>query len=233
MTSAESLGNWSPAAAGPAGAWPMRMLRATVFAVAGLGLAVCAHRLAGGLLPGVPALAAAALGLFAVALVASKRERVGWQIAGLVGATQAAVHAAFAYAPAGHAAGGQNWAKLLFCQHGEQPVSAQTVAAARAHLSGGAMDAAMSHSAPVGLAAAAMLAVHVVAAAAMAWWLRKGERTAWAAVRRVVSRLTRVADGPALVVTRCAQVFGDVWAPVRRAYEAGLAGRGPPALVLA
>lgn len=225
---------WAGAGADPwadAAGRPMRALRASVFAGAGLGLAVAAHLLGGGTRPAPAVLALAAACLFGLGLAVSGRERSGRQVAALVVTTQAALHAAFALVPAGsaamHPASRANWAALLFCQHGERPVSAAQIAAARAGLGLGPDTATPAHSL-IGWGAAAMLAAHLLAAGVLAWWLRRGERAAWATLRRIVTRLGRVlalvtpaAPARPVPVTRG-------WVPVRRVGRSAAAGRAPP-----
>ena len=77
-----------------AGSWPGRLLRAGTFAVASVGMAVVAHRLAGGHAPASAVGAAAAL-LFGLGVLLSRRERRGWQIAVLSWGTQAVLHVGF------------------------------------------------------------------------------------------------------------------------------------------
>lgn len=195
-------------------AWSLRSVRAAVFAAASVGLAISAHRLAGGL-PPRPLLVVAAAGiLFLLGVAVSARERRLWHIAALVGASQVALHAALGTHPRRTTA---QWSALLFCHDSAHGVSAAQVAAAREHF------AAAPHSSG-GLG---MITAHVVAAAAMAWWLRRGERAAWRVVQRVVSHLLGCVVAPTWVAS-VQRAMADVWAPVPRVWGTGLAGRGPP-----
>lgn len=194
-------------------AWTMRSIRALVFAFASLALAVSAHRLAGGLAPTSAWTGQAAGALFLIGLAVAARELRFWQIATLVATTQVVLHALL---PSHAGRSTAQWARLLFCEHGSHAATTAQVAAARSHFAG----------APHSSGGPGMLAAHLVAAAVMAWWLRRGERAAWRAVQRVVSRLVAVFE----VVTPVAPpaVLVGVWAPVRRLWGTGLAGRAPP-----
>ena len=219
-----------------AGSWPGRLLRAGTFAVASVGMAVVAHRLAGGHAPASAVGAAAAL-LFGLGVLLSRRERRGWQIAVLVTGTQAVLHVGFMAAgmwtaARSGAARQAAWADLLFCHHGgHAPTRAQVSAA----LSG--VDLSHAPLPPPAAAGAAaistpsvlMLATHLAAAAVMAWWLRRGERAAWAVIRRAVGylrwiRLPLAAQGETVWV----RVLGEVRALTRRGWESGCGVRAPP-----
>jgi hypothetical protein len=72
-----------------------------------------------------------------------------------------------------------------------------------------------------------MLGAHLVAAGVLAWWLRRGERSAWRALRRIVTRLTAAVDVvlPAYSVLLAAIA---AWTPSVRLWGAATAGRAPP-----
>lgn len=217
----------------------MRAVRAAVFASSSVALAAGAHRLAGGSQQTRTVLLAAVAVLFAFGEVWSRRERRGPFIAAVVLLSQAGLHAAFAYAPMRGAEGDgvgpelTRWSAMLLChQAHHRPATAAQVNAARAALGMGPLPTppAMHMTSPVSTGGAGMLALHLGAALVMAWWLRRGERTAWTAAHRMVATVVAAGRAPRTVVfLRAAfHAVGDVWAPHRWTFGAGLAGRGPP-----
>ncbi len=210
-------GLWTPGgAAGYGGSALGRAIRAAVFTVATVALALAAHLLGGGIVPQRHALVAIITVVWVGAFALAGRERGASFLGALVVSTQLALHAVFTVAScalpisgAGAAAGGRAdstaaWAKLLFCHHGPGSISAAQVATARSAMGLASTDLPASTGAgapaPTGsllgsvlavLAqagpATAMLVMHLLAALAMAWWLRRGERAAWAAGGRVVA----------------------------------------------
>lgn len=95
------------------------------------------------------------------------------------------------------------WARLLFCHHGASPITAAQLTAARSAIgltAGAAPPSGVLSTASGGELSlrpaliplvqswplVGMLAMHLLAAAVMAWWLRCGERAAWDAGRRIV-----------------------------------------------
>lgn len=208
--------SWPASTRGPAGLYG-RIGRATAFALPGCGLAVGGHRLAGGAVsPGtasVVLLAFVVLGL----TVAGRRERSGRFVATLVLGSQLAGHLLLA-APMlsmmlRRPAGGltdSTLQLLLLCGHGpHQPPAAAMREASRAlnvddlrRIAAGA-GAASAHAGSqltaVLSAAAPMLGAHLVAAAVLAWWLRRGERALWAAARRVVVTVTALVHGTPVI----------------------------------
>ena len=194
---------WAP------GTWSMRVLRAGVFALLSTLLAAAAHRIGGGTIPGLAVTGPAVLVLFLVGLSLTRRERGGRSISALVLLTQLLMHAGLVLGPALIDGGGQSqtalWGKLLFCHHGGKAVSAAQIEQARVALGVSHVNLPSTAAAPgafVSSAMVAMLAAHLLAAAAMAWWLRRGERAAWRRVLRVV----------------------DSWRPVPRAIAAARVG---------
>jgi hypothetical protein len=233
---------------------PSRALRATAFAGASAGLAVAAHRLAGGQVPGATTIALATASLLLLGGILSARQRSGRQITALVLLTQTVLHVSFMLStgmwsgPSSAVTGGGSatpstsmLARMLFCFTGNvQPTDAQITAAmsriGTSHLTLGAGGAA-GHMATMGMndnpltaGGLAMISAHLLAALVMAWWLRRGERAAWAALERAVAALRwpSVAGlapaGPASL-----QVFAGLWLPMQQVWGSGLAGRGPPA----
>ena len=213
----------------PAGR-PGRALRSAVFALISLALALAAHVVGGGRAPAGSVLGAALLALAGLGWLLSRRERGGRQLAALVVGTQALLHLAFVL-PALLAARGAPgraataFAELLFCHSGRHTLSAAQLRAATRGLG-------FSPPAPGLLAVAGhvmpMLLAHLLAAGAVAWWLRRAERAVWAAARRVLRRLRMVAwrvpsNGPVPV-----PVAGR-WAVAASRPAGTLSDRGPPA----
>ncbi len=233
-------------------------MRAGVFAAVSTLLAVGAHRLAGGTAPGggVTALAMGLLLVLGVAL--SRRERNGTQIAILVLATQALLHLSFMLTTMSSSMSGSmsstpplstaQLVKLLFCFPGTaSPSQAQVdqamanmdmshLAGASAHMAGAGgssghmaqMAASMSHD-PFTAAGLGMLIAHLAAAGLMAWWLRRGERAAWAVIERAVRGVTFVVLAVVTPTTSLAlRATADMWRPTQQVWGSGRAGRGPP-----
>ena len=200
----------SPSAAAPAGVavlraegWPMRAARAGVLAASSVALAAGAHRLGGGMPPAQALLVATTAVFFGFGLLWTRRERSGPAIAAVVLLSQLAMHAAFALAPMRSTGGDRThgelnrWAAMLLCHNPSHPATAAQVNAARAALGLGPLPtapAAMHMSGPISTGGAGMLALHLVAALAMACWLRRGERAAWAVARRVVAGVVAPLD---------------------------------------
>jgi hypothetical protein len=209
---------------------------------------VAAHRLAGGIVPGLTTIAMAAGLLLLFGGVLSCRERSGPQIAVLVLVTQALLHLSFMLSTMSHTMSGgmssaplstAELAKMLFCFPGTATPSAAQVASAMSgvdtsHLTAAATPSTM-HMAwqmndnPFTPAGLGMLSAHLVAAAVMAWWLRRGERAAWSVIDRVITTLAtaRVRQPAPSTPTRL-QVVAELWLPTQQVWGSGRAGRGPP-----
>lgn len=225
--------------------WQVAVLRAGTFAAASVGLAVTAHRLAGGEAPrGRLVIGATAL-LFLLGLALSRRERGGFQVTALVLVTQALLHLSFIFsamavgtpivtgrsvAPMSAA----EMARMLFCFPRTVAPSSAQLSAALAALHSGHVGTATASAPrmmcnPFSTAGLLMLGAHLVAATAMAWWLRRGERAAWTALRRVITTLRSFAVAVTVVSPPVrVPVDGRSWRPTQRVWGAGLAGRGPP-----
>ena len=213
----------------------MRAVRAGMFASSSVALAAGAHRLAGGAQPNGTVLLAAAAGLFAFGAVWARRERGGRAIATVVLLSQLGLHAAFVLAPV--RAGGHDgatpelnrWAAMLLCNNAGHQATVAQVNTARAALGLGPLPTsppAMHMAGTFTAGGASMLGLHLGAALVMAWWLRRGERAAWAVAQRIVAAGRPVAT----VIPSCAtsRAAGVVWVPRHWTFGAGLAGRGPP-----
>ena len=229
----------------PAGGSVMRVARAGTFAASSVALAVGAHRLGGGMRPTGTAMALSLIMLFGFGLVWAHRERRGPAITAAVLTSQLALHVGFTLAPmrtmasAGASSELSRWAAMLLCSDADHPATVAQVDAARALLGLGPLPAppaamaptAMHMASPFTTSGAGMLAMHVGAALVMAWWLRRGERSAWAAARRVVAVIIASVQRslPLSPANRAPRPIGDVWTPRPWSWGTGLAGRGPPA----
>ena len=219
-----------------------RAVRGFVFAAVSVLLAVAAHRLAGAGAPAGSLLWTCAAALVGVGWIASRRERSGRFLGALVIGNQAMLHLAFA-APAllaaerADATGGTSFSltRVLLCHHGPSPVTSASLRAAASNMDPAALSAlTRSASAASGSTASgssellemvAMLTAHLVAAAVVAWWLRKGERLACAVLVRAARRLLA---GAAPVLRGLRQtVVATVLTHSSRCVGA-VAGRGPP-----
>jgi hypothetical protein len=225
-----------------------RLVRAGVFAGASTALGVSAHRLAGGAVPGLTTITVAAGLLLLLGGVLSRRERSGPQLTVLVLVTQALLHLSFMLSTMSHTMGAgmsspaplstAELAKMLYCFPGTATPSAGQVATAMSGMDTSHFTAATPatmHMAgqmndnPFTAAGLLMLSAHLVAAAAMAWWLRRGERAAWTVIDRVITTLT-TARVPQLAPNTPPrlQVVAELWLPTQQVWGSGRAGRGPP-----
>ncbi len=212
--------------------------------MAGLCLAAAAHRLGGEPVPHAPILLCALIGLFLLGLGVTGKELSGRQIGVLVVATQALLHIGFmacTMLTAASSSAGESvrmsWAQMLFCTYGGSAPSAAQVASAVRGLDlstwqarNGAVPVAHANGPVTGLAVG-MLAMHLLAAVGMAWWLRRGERLVWTAVRRVADCLRLLFIDRVIVPMPIPRFVSGANTIIRRrqVWGSGLAGRGPPA----
>jgi len=171
------------------------VLRAAVFGTASTVLAALAHSLSGAMLPPVGVLVAAAAGLTAAAVPLTRRERGLPVIAVATLLGQLVLHVVLA-AAMGTACGGGSGAGAAT---GTVPMSMGDGAPATTCTGGSWLPAG-------GTGGLAMLAGHLLAAAVMAWSLRRGERA----------------------LTRLAVLARRVLAPVLRLLRAAAAAGVPP-----
>ena len=212
-----------------------RLVRAGVFAGAGTLLAIAAHRVGGGAIPTGSAQLVALGALFTLGLAISRRERSGRCLGPLVVGSQLAVHTGFALFGM-HSSGagrGPMWDMVFLCHPiGHAPTPTQ-LAAARASVSGLQLPHAASPESmnQLGAMALLMLGAHLLAAAALGWWLRKGERTAWAAAGHVAAAIRSATDGWYSPVGRAIIVVAERTCSLSsQAWREQLQGRGPPTL---
>ncbi|WP_375498384.1 hypothetical protein [uncultured Jatrophihabitans sp.] len=221
-----------------------RALRAAVFAFAGTGLGVAAHRLGGGMTPPAWLTIASVLGLFALAFALTGAQRRLPVITGLVLMTQTAMHVGFtavgmrAIASPTAASGERSLLSMVLCHNPAHTPSAREVVAARATLASlhvSAPAATQATTMPAGSmltpSMAWMLAAHLLAATVMAWWLARGERAVWRCARRVVQTIQAVAEGfPTPAATTVRGVAVSVVPSLRTRWRMLCApGRAPPA----
>ena len=155
----------------------LRARRAAGFAVVGVALGTCAHRLAEGAWPPpwVIALAVAALG--AIGYLGFRRARRPWVWAAIVTGSQLLLNAGYsavAILGVGHGASTADWARVLFCYHaGAKPTTAQVIAARNA-LGPGAAKLVPTSGGATGLLLWAAIA-HFAAAVALGLYVVWGE----------------------------------------------------------
>jgi len=205
---------------------PAPWLRAGAFSLASFGLALLAHLVAGGRLPGGPLLAGCFLSVALLTRLVARTERGLVTIVGGVLTVQAGGHLAFAVSAAGRHADLWSAQALLVCH--QQPISpALTMGGAGWRLAG-----ARTHPASaLWVSSILMLCAHLLAAVMLAFVLRRGERVAWrlaALLRAAFGRLHRLARveprqlaTPIATLARRSVATGRLW-------EGALGVRGPP-----
>lgn len=220
------------------GRWPQRVARAVVFALVSVGLAVGAHRVGGGMTADPRVDATGGLALVLLGLALTGRERSGRVIGAVVVASQAVLHVGFDLTAQPDPTGPSPimaWARMLWCADGTHPTSLAQVNAARAGIGMGPLSAGapMAHMpATVSAAGLGMLAAHLSAAVATAWWLRRGERAAWSLTLSIVASALPTLIVLVPTVERVCSITGRIWSPARHSWAAALSGRGPPAGVV-
>ncbi|MFF3201727.1 hypothetical protein [Streptomyces sp. NPDC002962] len=156
-----------------------RSLRAAVFAAVCVLLAAAGHGLATGDTPPPWADGAGFLAVFAAGWLLGARERALPGIGAAMLATQAGLHVAFDAARSRTAARTMP-AMPMTSAHG---MRAHGMHANGMHLHAHAVTAMTPHA----------TAVHVLAALAASWWLRRGEAALWSLLRRAVALLPGLA----------------------------------------
>jgi hypothetical protein len=211
-----------------------RLLRAGAFAGAGTLLAIAAHRIGGGGTPTGRAQFLAFGALFLLGLPISRRQRGGRCLVALVVVTQLLLHVGFALCGmrGGGSGRGSMWDMVLLCHPIGHAPSAAQLAAARAAVSGLQLPhtAAPASMNQLGAMALLMLGAHLLAAAALAWWLRRGERAAWAVAARIVATIRRAAScwqAPAQLTTVALRAARPI-SFSSQAWREQLPSRGPP-----
>lgn len=209
------------------------------FAVINIALAMAAHRLAGGARPLSLVIGPALVALVAIAWLSSRRERSGRQVTALVVGCQTVLHVLFElpvvlvrHTTRAGAGSTPNWAVLLFCHHGSQPITSTQIRTALSGLDTTSLQTRLGQvpppASPIRWVPITMLTAHLLAAVVMAWWLRRGERAAWAAACRVVRVVLRRA--PALPPLRRSAVGAPTRARVlvSSRLATALGSRAPP-----
>jgi hypothetical protein len=169
--------------------WRPRLVRASRFAVIGVGLGAAAHRIAEGAWPPAWVLAATFAALAGIGLLAYARARLAWHWAVLVTGSQLLLNAAFSAVAlflGGHAGGTAEWSRLLFCYHGGAAPSAAQVSAAVTSLGPNAAKLLPASGSPAGVLIWAAFA-HFLAAVAVGLYVVYGE----SAVRLIRARISR------------------------------------------
>lgn len=165
---------------------PLRFLRACLISTATLGLAAAAHTAAGGHLPGAPVLLLLAVLSLAPVMFLSRYRLGPAAMAGILTASQTALHQAFTTLaePSGHCTGPGIGA------HGHHQAFAIPHCATAGDVAGHDM---------AGWPGAAMLAAHIIATAATALLLARGEAALWqlAAWLKPLTTILRPATLPA------------------------------------
>ncbi len=215
----------------------MTWIRACVVALVALTIGSMAHTTAGGLLPG-PAAWLTLFGALAVTSAAALTTPAGYpRLVALVGGGQAAVHLVLSLT-AGHA--------------GSTPAAApRTAVEAGQARSGGVRDQlavvpdSRSSAEPAGSSArslidhlvdhlvgadAWMLLTHLVASAAVAWWLWRGEQAAWALIAMLWGWVVPLWQHSGPLAESAGRLLWQLagCAGCRRVHTGSISRRGPP-----
>ncbi|MFB4305256.1 hypothetical protein [Actinomadura sp. GTD37] len=154
-----------------------RASRAVVFATVCVALAVLGHVLAGGdTVPWWAGLTGFGAVLGVTLMLAGHERSLATILGGLLGG-QFALHTLFTQAATGSAA-----------HHAPATHAHMSPAMESAAMHADVMPPAAAHGAGNGLV---MTLAHCVAALVAAWWLRRGERAAWTAARRIAGAADR------------------------------------------
>lgn len=189
----------------------LRWVRSAALAVATVGLAATAHSVAGGSVPGWPAMAVLAMPTTLVCVVLTGGRRGLVSLVSAMTLLQLALHEGFmvltptgchGMLPSGHAA-----------MHSGAPITVQTCAAA-----------ATTHSSGLSLG---MLAWHGVATLLLAAALACGERALWH-LRELVAPALPDRGLPAVALHRPAPARSQVVVPTAWTSVSSLVRRGPP-----
>lgn len=204
---------------------PLQFWRSGVITACGLGLAAAAHIAGGGNLPPVQVmLLLAVLSLCPVTLLARRRLRLP-AMAGILGAGQAALHAAFTAlsGPSAHCTG------AAVSAHGHHTAAAVPDCAAAVGNTAVGHAASATAEAVAGLPAPVMLMAHLLAIAVTAVLLARGEAALWQ-VRAWLAPLAAVVHPVVLPpAVRAAALRSEAVTPRFTAVRIP-PRRGPPAL---
>lgn len=199
---------------------PLRFWRSGVITACGLGVAAAAHTAGGGNLPPVQVmLLLAVLCLCPVTLLARRQLRMP-AMAGILGAGQAALHAAFTAlsGPSAHCT------DAAVAAHGHHAAAVPECAAGVGYAAG-----AVTAGAVAGLPAPVMLMAHLLAVAVTAVLLARGEAALWQ-VRAWLAPLAAVVHPVVLPpAVRVAALRSEAGTPRFSAVRIP-PRRGPPAL---
>jgi hypothetical protein len=211
-----------------------RGVRASVFALSSTALAVAAHRVGGGAAPSTVAALIAFTALLALGWLLAGRQRGGPQLTALVLGTQAVLHLSFMATSmqmntAVSGSSGASLASRLFCHTGSlAPTSAQIATALARIGTGPTQTVTTAHISWFALSEIPMLLAHLLAASVMAWWLRRGERAAWATLNRAVAAVIEPLSSRLVVIGDLVTPHSRPWAARSRIWASDLTGRGPP-----
>lgn len=171
----------------------MLWTRACLVAVVATALGTAAHTTAGGLLPGPVVLASMFSALLVVSAAALTTPASYLRILALVGGGQAAVHLVLTVT-AGHAAphapaAGQPIPRVLKTRPGgvRDQLAVVSDPNAGTAATGSGLQHFLDH---LGGTDAPMMAAHLAAAGGVAWWLWRGEQSAWTLLALLWSWIT-------------------------------------------